>query len=189
MYDSPYYLYLSGKCKTEAERISWKAVSCVGAHFNELWLVNISWQASPGHLNTQAGRTTFHKPVYSRRSQWPNLWLEHANVASLNLTQLFLLMRVKYLPLWVSAWIFCSKPCLIYSLIPSWCLATCNTNTGQVVYVCASVYTDQQSNSFYSLQIHQHERLWDISLLHSIRNHLQKKSWLQLLRFISIVKC
>lgn len=121
--------------------------------------------------------------------QWPNHWLEHANVASLNLAQLFLLMQVKYLPLWMSVWIFCSNPCLIYSLILSWHLATWNTNPGQVVYVRASVYTDQQSNSFHSSQTHQHDRLWDISLLHSIRNHLRKKLWLQLPHLIGIVKC
>lgn len=187
MYYSPYYhCNLSGKCKTQAERISWKAVSCTGAHFNDVWPVNMSSKASPGHLNTQTGRIIFHKPVYSR-SQWPDLGLRHATTASLNLTQSFLLMEVKYLPLWVSVWTFHSKLCPFYSVIPRWCLATCNGNRGQIVYVCVSVYTGQ-SNSFHSSQT-QPKSQWDISLLLSIRNPLWKKLLPQLLRIISIVKC
>lgn len=60
-----------------------------------------------------------------------------------------------------------SKP---LSTIPSWCLATSHTNPGQTVYVHASLYRSI-AKLFQSSQIHQHERQWDVSLLHSIRNH------------------
>lgn len=129
MYNGPYSLYsLSSKCERGAERISWKAVCCVGVCFNEKLPQVILTHRQSGQLFTgQDVPEDLSDPMAGYTNTSSGIWTWHSYSWCKSSTCLLGCNSES------------SAANCVSSLIPSWCLATHNRNAGQVMYVCACI--------------------------------------------------